>query len=596
MWDSFWTDRGQPWEFDPGPAAGGSFKKLFAETPNYRAIGTAWSGKEEFRWHFGPMFYRGRTEPGAARVLIVGQEGAQDESLAHRSFVGGTGGRMQHVLTHLGITRSYLFLNTFVYPIFGQYDDGLRPLAQDPRSPIVKHRHALFDEVIATQDIRLVIAVGTAAKESVATWVRAKGGTARPDKLDQANGNVIAPKVRLIGVLHPGGAGKGGAVSAIVADFRRAMTTIASWIAADAGWLPPDPDGHRQAPSAYKYATSPIPFRDLPYGAPWRLGFGTTSSNRRDGQRAIQLFSSKGKYNNTGVTLHYGGNVDGSNEGYADENGDLPYEPPRHSPDAFDPGPPAALAALLQGGETGFPWPDFSTLGLPGHPSFGFGPIYRGRLTKPSILVLADQTSHDDLFLGRALTGDAGQHLQGFLAAAGLTKRYAVLRCLPVDSLTAGTAKVRAAVDDPKVRALHAEIVKRAEPRVVVATGTAAARLAAAVVPVGTPVVAMKPWAASGALADWNRALAELKALTYVKDRTATFTYDGRRSQIPRIDLPFGTLRWEGSSGDRTRQATIGGQPSADYFEIALPAWAFALKPTPLAAADKAAVDSLHHA
>src|SRR5258706_1953910 len=374
MWDSFWTDRGQPWEFDPGPPVGGHLNELFAETANYRAIGVAWSGKEEFRWHFGPMFYRGRTQPGAARVLVIGQEGAEDESLAHRSFVGGTGGRMQHVLTHLGSTHSYLFMTTFVYPIFGQYDAGLRPLAQDPRSPIVKHRHALFDEVIATQDIRLVIAVGPAAKEGVARWVAAQGGHADPTKLHEASGSVLAPNVRLIGVLHPGGASKGGSVTAIVADFKTALGRIGAWIAADPAWLPADADGHRAAPDAYKYTASPIPFRDLSFGTPWRIGLKTTTSNRTDGQRAIQLFSRNGKYNNTGVALHYAGDLDGSNEGYSDETGDLPYEPPRHSFTDYDAGPPTAFAALLQGGDPAFPWPDFTALGLPGHPSFGFGP------------------------------------------------------------------------------------------------------------------------------------------------------------------------------------------------------------------------------
>jgi hypothetical protein len=53
---------------------------------------------------------------------------------------------MQHFLGHLGIDRSYLFLNTFVYPIFGQYTQDLRPLAQDPRSPIVAHRHEILDK------------------------------------------------------------------------------------------------------------------------------------------------------------------------------------------------------------------------------------------------------------------------------------------------------------------------------------------------------------------------------------------------------------------------------------------------------------------
>jgi uracil-DNA glycosylase len=584
MWDSFWTDRGQPWDFDPGPPVGGHLNELFA---------VAWSGKEEFRWHFGPMFFRGRTQPGAARVLIIGQEGAQDESLGHRSFVGGTGGRMQHVLTHLGITHSYLFMNTFVYPIFGQYDAGLRPLAQDPRSPIVKHRHALFDEVIATQDIRLVIAVGTAAKESVATWVAAKGGHADPAKLHEANGSVLAPKVRLIGVLHPGGASKGGSVTAIVADFKTALGRIGAWIAADPAWLPADADGHRAAPDAYKYTASPIPFRDLSFGTPWRIGLKTTTSNRKDGQRAIQLFSHDGKYNNTGVALHYAGNLDGSNEGYLDESGDLPYEPPRHSFSGYDPGPSTAFAALLQGGDPAFPWPDFSALGLPGHPSFGFGPIYRGRLTTPSVLVLADQASSDDLFTGRALTGDGGQRLQAFLAAAGLTTRYAIVRCLPVDALTAPAATVQSAVDDTKVRAVHTEIMRRAQPKVVVAAGASATRLLANVAPAGTPVVTMKAWGTTGALADWRRALNELKAVTYPKDKTASFTYDGSRVQIPRIDLPFGTLRWQASSGDRAAQATIASHPSPDYFKIAMPKWAFVLTPTALSASEQAAVESL---
>jgi hypothetical protein len=88
MWDEFWTDRGTPWEFDPGPVPNSAFAQLFAETPNYRAIGLHWDNSEMFRWHFGPMFYRGRLEHGA-HVLVVGQEGAQDESLSHRSFTGG---------------------------------------------------------------------------------------------------------------------------------------------------------------------------------------------------------------------------------------------------------------------------------------------------------------------------------------------------------------------------------------------------------------------------------------------------------------------------------------------------------------------------
>ena len=163
MWEQYWEDRGSPWEYDPGPAKNRSWSRLFAETPNYRGFGIALSGNEEFRWHFGPMFYRGRLGDQQVKVLIVGQEGAQDESLSHRSFTGGTGGRMQHLLTHLGISRSYLFLNTFVYPIFGQYDGLLPIIAQHPASPIAQHRKKLFDYVVLRNELQLVVAVGRAA-------------------------------------------------------------------------------------------------------------------------------------------------------------------------------------------------------------------------------------------------------------------------------------------------------------------------------------------------------------------------------------------------------------------------------------------------
>ena len=95
LWDEYWQDRGQPWEHDPGPDPGGHWAQLFAATPEYRRLSKQMLGRERFRWHFGPMFFRGRLRDGDARVLVIGQEGAQDESLAHRSFVCGTGSRRQ---------------------------------------------------------------------------------------------------------------------------------------------------------------------------------------------------------------------------------------------------------------------------------------------------------------------------------------------------------------------------------------------------------------------------------------------------------------------------------------------------------------------
>jgi uracil-DNA glycosylase len=593
-------ERGSMWEHDPGPPPGRGWAELFGATPNYRGLGHEVLGREVFRWHFGPMFYRGRLD-GTARVMVVGREGAQDESLAHRSFTGGTGGRMEAFLRHLGLDHSYLFLNTFVYPIFGQYNDALRPLAQDPRSPIVAHRHQIFDHAIDTADIRLVIAVGQAAKESAATWVAHHGGHADPDKLHKADTGDLGPQLKLVGVLHPGGAGKGGSLNAIKASFQAAADQVRAWLTASPSWLPADSGMTRDLAQPYQYKAVALPFRDLPFGTCPRLGRGSTTSNRSDDQRGIRMFSSGGAYNAAGAHLQDSAAHTGSHDGYADDPGDLPYEPPRAHPDRFDPGPPVALARLLLGQEPGFAWPDFGSLGVTSAPSFGFGPVYRGRFKKLSLLILADQAAEDDLFTGRALCGEAGQRLQRFLTAAGITTRYLILRPLPVDTLDRPPGTTNALVDNASVQAVHREIIRRVKQdnaglKAVLAVGRFAARLAPHVVPSELPVIALKAWNDSGWLASWQAALDQLSGMAYTKDMASTtFHADGGRGQIPPLDLPYGTPRWVGTSGDRGDRPKdlVTGKPSPDYLKILGPSWVAGLPPSPLTAAEKAAADQL---
>ncbi len=589
--------RGNPWDYDPGPATTSGWPELFADTPNYRGLGKAVTGREAFRWHFGPMFYRGRLD-GSARVLVIGQEGAQDESLSHRSFTGGTGARMQHLLGHIGISRSYLFLNTFVYPIFGQYTDTLRGLAQNPISPIVKHRNRVFDKV-AAGDLRLVIAVGEAAKESVTTWIVSHGGTADPEKLDLATCGAPLSGVHFLGVLHPGGI-TGGGGTAIKADFVRAVNQIRTWIDADAGFLPPDAGTSRDLTKAFVYASDPSPYGDFPFGTCPRLGRGATSSNRGDNQRSIQLFSAKGKYNGTGASLRYDYTGGGSKDGYADETGDIPVEPPRHSPRRPDPGPPAAYARLLMGGEAGLAWPDFASLGVKSDASFGTGAIYRGRFTSLSVAVLADPDAPDDLFTGRAMCGESGQQLQALLTAAGLTTRYLILRTVPVDVSDLTAAQRNKIVDTTAVRALHTELLSRVAAAnsglaALLAIGAGAQRLAPKVAPPGLHVINLPAWS-SGARAAWQSALDELSGLSYSKDISApTFQLPTVRGRVPTADLPNGTPLWVGTSGDRASRPTDlqSGKPSPDYLKVYLPTWANALEPPPLSAADAAIVDDL---
>ena len=104
----------------------------------------------------------------------------------------------------------------------------------------------------------------------------------------------------------------------------------------------------------------------------------------------------------------------------------------------------------------------------------------------------------------------------------------------------------------------------------------------------------MKSRRQTGVDADWRSALTQLEALSYPRDiASPSFDYQGEREQIPRLDLPFGTLRWQGSSGDRAQRPTRSGSPSFDYYKVSMPAWAAALGATPLSASEAAAAQVL---
>jgi hypothetical protein len=250
------------------------------------------------------------------------------------------------------------------------------------------------------------------------------------------------------------------------------------------------------------------------------------------------------------------------------------------------------MARLLQGGSPGRPWPDFAGLGLIANPSLGRGPGYRGRLSRPSILVLGDQESQDDLFTGRALTGNVGQHLQAFLRSAGVTKQYAILRTLPVDSLGDPVAAVTRAVDDPATRSILREAMRLAQPAVVVTLGPHAQRVAAAEAPAGTPVVHLAAFDKADPAAAWKPGLTALAALSFPRD-VAKGPYLGGREPIPRGDLPFGTLRWQATTGDRAQRGRIAGKNSTSYYQLRMPTWAANSSSTALTTAEAAAVAAL---
>ena len=591
--NDYWKGRGSPWEYDSGPPKNKDWAKLFAATPNYRRLGVekVAGATEQFRWHFGPMFYRGRLTSNSVKVLVIGQEGGQDESLSHRAFTGGTGARLQRFVRYLGIEESYLFLNTFIYSIVGQYVPPLKWLAQDPSSPVVQHRHNIFNYVLSQNDVRLVIAVGQAAKESVVTWIESRGGSCPdgPKDLTTAQADKLGAHTKAIGVMHPGMASKGGSAGAVSKDFKKAIGKIKQWIAADATWLTADPSGSRDFTKDYSYGSDPVPFRDFPYGMSWRLGRDGTSSNRKDQQRSIQLFSEAGAYNAAGVTLVYQDECEGTQEGYADNPGDLAYEPPKINFSDFDAGPGSDFARLFMGGMPGLAWPDFKALGVTSDPSFGWGQIHRGRPDDATVYILADQQSNDDIFTGRTLTGESGQRLQRFLSSMGILTKYIVIRTLPVDTMDLPPAKIGSISLNPQVLKIHQAILDRViaqSPalKLALSFGTAAGSVMTKLSLHDTPAVQLKSWTSPGSLNDWQQKLQDIKLIPYPKEAVnPSFQYDGARGQIPRIDLPFGVPRWVGTSGNRGSRPNIkpGNKLSPDYYKIYMPLWAFKLKPPP---------------
>ena len=233
------------------------------------------------------MFYRGRLTSESVKIFIVGQEGAQDENLSNRSFTGSTGTRMQKFLNYLGITESYLFMNTFVYTITGQYslygDDArneekklenkkLKWLAQNPDSIVVKHRHEMFNYMLETNknSLSLIVGVGTAGKESVVTWLNSHApGSCSYRKLTSSfcEGKNKLSGIKAIGLRHPGAASARNAGSSasggLVADFKKKAGTVSKWIKSDPKYLPIDKNGKRDFSKTFKYGYASIPHKDF---------------------------------------------------------------------------------------------------------------------------------------------------------------------------------------------------------------------------------------------------------------------------------------------------------------------------------------------
>jgi len=153
--------------FDPGYVAE-PFLGLCADYPE----ADVYPG-DQFRVEWGPVFHRGRLD-GSARVLVIGQDPAQHETIVRRILVGEAGRRLQGLLAKLGITRSYVCINTWLYSVYGEVKS-----ATQHSSALNDYRNRWLDALLVDSQVQAVIALGQAADQAWSSWRTTPSGHAR---------------------------------------------------------------------------------------------------------------------------------------------------------------------------------------------------------------------------------------------------------------------------------------------------------------------------------------------------------------------------------------------------------------------------------
>jgi hypothetical protein len=255
-------------EFDVGYGRQ-PYRRLVTDYPD-----TAVYPADAFRVEWGPIFHRGRLD-GTARLLVIGQDPAAHESIARRILVGEAGQRVQGLLARLGITRSYVFVNTFLYSVFGQAG-GERHVDDDG---IARYRDRWLDALTRSRGIEAIITLGHLADRAYQTWKATPKGAA----CTAAYATVLHPT-------YPESASASGATTKAAA-FARLCT---SWNAA-LEQLHPLVTPDSPTPLTLYGSTlteadlAPIPAIDLPAGLPewmgaldaWAARTGATADDKR---------------------------------------------------------------------------------------------------------------------------------------------------------------------------------------------------------------------------------------------------------------------------------------------------------------------------
>ena len=128
---------------------------------------------DAFRVEWGPIFYRGRLD-GTARMLCIGQDPVQNEAIVRRILMGVAGHRVQGFLAKLGIDRSYVMINTFLYSVYDQ--NRAAPHVRDPA--VAGYRNRWLSALLASGSLEAVVAFGSLADTAWRAFAESDGAAA----------------------------------------------------------------------------------------------------------------------------------------------------------------------------------------------------------------------------------------------------------------------------------------------------------------------------------------------------------------------------------------------------------------------------------
>jgi uracil-DNA glycosylase len=256
-----------PHAFDPGYTVE-PFRTLCMNYPEVDVYPSKY-----FRIEWGPIFHRGRLD-GSARILVIGQDPAAHESIIRRVLVGEAGKRTQGLLAKLGITQSYVIINTFLYSVYGSIN-----ATAAKNAALIAYRNSWLDALTKAKKIEAVIALGSAADSAWQTWIKTPTGKT----FQAAYAHVTHPTQPESSSSDP--AKIATATKALLANWNAGLQILSSALKHPDVATPLVPYGATWGAND----RPPIPEADMPAGLPawmheqdqWASRVGTTLATRR---------------------------------------------------------------------------------------------------------------------------------------------------------------------------------------------------------------------------------------------------------------------------------------------------------------------------